>query len=71
LSVAGRTAKSKIKKPGVFRKKTGVDQEIFDTKSGEKLGDIFIEIMKQFRGCVSKKTAIFVNMSVCYYLLLS
>ncbi len=50
-------------------KNTEVDQEIFDTKSGEKLGDIFIEIMKQFRGCVSKKTAIFVNMSVCYYLL--
>jgi hypothetical protein len=31
--------------------------------------NIVIEIMKWFRGYVPRKTAIFVNISACYYLL--
>ncbi len=46
INILIRAAKSKFNKLGVFRKKIGADQDIFDKKLGGKPGDFFIEIMK-------------------------
>jgi hypothetical protein len=41
-----RVAKSKFVKPGVFRKKPGVNQEIHDEKPGDKPGVHSIKIIE-------------------------
>ncbi len=64
-----RVAKSKFVKPGVFRKKPGVNQEIHDEKPGDKPGVHSIKIIEWFLDSISKKTMIFVNISAQYYLL--